>query len=268
MEGLHDLSDTELLRYSRHILLDELGVEGQRRLLASHALVIGAGGLGSPVALYLGTAGVGRITIVDHDTVDLTNLQRQIAHNLSRVGQAKAESARASVLAINPGVDVRALNERADASRLHALVAEADVVIDCCDNFATRHAVNAACVHHAKPLVSGAAIGFDGQISVYDTRDPAAPCYACLFPAEATVEETRCATMGVFAPLVGIIGSMQASEAVRLLAGVGTSMAGRLQILDGRTMEWTEMRATRHPGCSVCSVVKTQHIETLNKAQA
>jgi molybdopterin-synthase adenylyltransferase len=249
---IRDLDDTELLRYSRHILLDEMGIEGQQRLLASHALVIGAGGLGSPVALYLGTAGVGRITIVDHDSVDLTNLQRQIAHDLSRVGTPKAESARTSILAINPGIEVDALVERADAKRLDALVAQADVVLDCSDNFATRQAVNAACVKHARALVSGAAIGFDGQISVYDTRDPAAPCYACLFPPEATFEETRCATMGVFAPLVGIIGSMQAAEAVRLLAGVGTSLAGRLQLLDGRTMEWNEMRAPRNPGCTVC----------------
>jgi molybdopterin-synthase adenylyltransferase len=249
---IRDLDDTELLRYSRHILLDEMGIEGQQRLLASHALVIGAGGLGSPVALYLGTAGVGRITVVDHDSVDLTNLQRQIAHDLSRVGTPKAESARASILAINPGIEVDALVERADAKRLDALVAQADVVLDCSDNFATRQAVNAACVKHARALVSGAAIGFDGQISVYDTRDPAAPCYACLFPPEATFEETRCATMGVFAPLVGIIGSMQAAEAVRLLAGVGTSLAGRLQLLDGRTMEWNEMRAPRNPGCTVC----------------
>ncbi len=247
------LNDDELLRYSRHILLDELGIEGQRRLLSSHALVIGAGGLGSPVALYLGTAGVGTITIVDHDTVDVTNLQRQIAHDLSRVGQPKALSAKASIQRINPGITVHALVERADAARLNTLVAAADVVIDCCDNFDTRHAVNAACVAHRKPLVSGAAIGFDGQITVYDTRQAEMPCYACIFPASSTVEETRCATMGVFAPLVGIIGSMQASEAIRLLAGVGTSLAGRLQLLDGRTMEWNEMRAGRAKACAVCA---------------
>jgi molybdopterin-synthase adenylyltransferase len=247
------LNDDELLRYSRHILLDELGIEGQRRLLSSHALVIGAGGLGSPVVLYLGTAGVGTITIVDHDTVDVTNLQRQIAHDLSRVGQPKARSAKASIERINPGITVHALVERADAARLDTLVAAADVVIDCCDNFDTRHAVNAACVAHRKPLVSGAAIGFDGQITVYDTRQADMPCYACIFPASSTVEETRCATMGVFAPLVGIIGSMQASEAIRLLAGVGSSLAGRLQMLDGRTMEWNEMRAGRAKACAVCA---------------
>ena len=261
----HDgLSDAQLLRYSRHILLDELGIEGQQRLLAAHALVIGAGGLGSPVLMYLATAGVGCITVVDNDTVDITNLQRQIAHTLARVGQAKVASAAQTVAAINPEVKVIALQQRADAALLDTLVAQSDVVLDCCDNFATRHAVNAACVKHAKPLVSGAAIGFDGQISVYDTRDtrdthdthqaqPAdTPCYACVFPAEATFEEVRCATMGVFAPLVGIIGSMQAAEALKLLAGVGSSLAGRLQMLDARSMQWTEIRTGRCLGCTVC----------------
>ena len=246
------MNDDQLLRYSRHILLDEIGIEGQARLLASHALVIGAGGLGSPVVLYLGTAGVGRITLVDHDTVDLTNLQRQIAHNLARVGQPKAESARQTVAAINPDVLLQPVIQRADAAWLDAAVAQADVVIDCSDNFSTRHAVNAACVAHRKPLVSGAAIGFDGQISVYDVRGADAPCYACIFPPAATFEEVRCATMGVFAPLVGIIGTMQAAEALKLLMGLGTSLAGRLQMLDARLMEWTEIRMVRLPACEVC----------------
>lgn len=246
------MTDDQLLRYSRHILLDELGVEGQQRFLEAHALVVGAGGLGSPVALYLGTAGVGRITVVDHDAVDLTNLQRQIAHNLERVGRPKAESIREAVAAINPEVFVRPLVMRADAQALDELVRDADVVIDCCDNFATRQAINRACAAHRKPLVSGAAIRFDGQVSVFDLRDPASPCYACVFPPDQELEETRCATMGVFAPLVGIIGAMQASEALRLLAGVGTSLAGRLQMLDGRTMEWTEMRLRRDARCAVC----------------
>ena len=250
------MNDDQLLRYSRHILLDEIGVEGQSRLLQSHALVIGAGGLGSPVALYLGTAGVGRITLVDHDTVDLTNLQRQIAHNQARVGHPKAESARQTVLAINPGADVSAVSQRADAAWLDAAVATADVVLDCSDNFATRHAVNAACVAHRKPLVSGAAIGFDGQVSVYDTRADDTPCYACVFPPESTFEEVRCATMGVFAPLVGIIGTVQAAEALKLLTGVGTSLAGRLQMLDARAMEWTEIRMGRQAACPVCSAVR------------
>ena len=246
------MNDDQLLRYSRHILLNELGIEGQQRLLASHALVIGAGGLGSPVLMYLGTAGVGKITVVDHDTVDLTNLQRQIAHTTSRVGSPKATSAAQTIAAINPEVEVIALQERADAKRLDTLVAGADLVLDCSDNFTTRHAVNGACVKHRKPLVSGAAIGFDGQISVYDTRDAANPCYACIFPPEAAFEETLCATMGVFAPLVGIIGTMQAAEALKLLAGVGSSLAGRLQMLDARAMEWTEIRMARQAGCAVC----------------
>jgi len=247
------MTDDQLLRYSRHILLDDIGVEGQQRLLDAHALVIGAGGLGSPVALYLGSAGVGRMTLVDHDHVDTTNLQRQIAHDLARVGQPKAESARRSIGAINPDVAVRALVLRADATALDALVREADVVLDCSDNFATRQALNAACVAHRRPLVAGAAIGFDGQVSVYDTRDAASPCYACIFPPESTFEEVRCATMGVFAPLVGIVGSVQAAEALKLLAGVGRSLAGRLLLLDARALEWTELRVERQPDCPVCA---------------
>ncbi|RYF18166.1 MAG: molybdopterin-synthase adenylyltransferase MoeB [Comamonadaceae bacterium] len=247
------MTDDQLLRYSRHILLDEIGVEGQQRLMDAHALVIGAGGLGSPVALYLATAGVGRITLVDNDVVDLTNLQRQIAHNLERVGRPKAESARDAIAAINPDVRVRPVVMRVDAQALDELVPTADVVLDCCDNFATRQAINRACVVHRKPLVSGAAIRFDGQVSVFDTRQPAAPCYACVFPPDQELEEAQCATMGVFAPLVGIIGAMQASEALRLLAGVGTSLAGRLQMLDARSMEWNEMRVKRDPACRVCA---------------
>jgi len=246
------MNDDQLLRYSRHVLLDEIGIEGQRRLLAAHALIIGAGGLGSPVALYLGTAGVGRITVVDHDSVDVTNLQRQIAHNLSRVGQPKAESVRQTVGSINPDVQVQALVRRADAALLDTLVPGADVVLDCSDNFRTRHAVNAACVRHRKPLVSGAAIGFDGQVSVYDTRQAGAPCYACVFAPDAAFEDVACATMGVFAPLVGIIGSVQAAEALKLLAGTGVSLAGRLLMLDARRMEWEQIAIARQPGCPVC----------------
>lgn len=247
------MTDDQLLRYSRHILLQEIGVEGQERLLHARALVIGAGGLGSPVALYLGTAGVGHITLVDHDTVDLTNLQRQIAHTLDRQGMPKAQSARQAIAAINPEPQVHSLHARAQGPLLDELVRQADVVLDCCDNFSTRHAINAACVAHGKPLVSGAAIRFDGQISVYDMRDAASPCYACVFPPDEDFEETRCATMGVFAPLVGIIGSMQAAEALKLLSGAGTSLAGRLQMLDGRGMEWNEVRIARNATCPVCS---------------
>ncbi|KQT09666.1 HesA/MoeB/ThiF family protein [Ramlibacter sp. Leaf400] len=246
------MTDDDLLRYSRHILLEEIGVEGQERLAASHALVIGAGGLGSPVALYLGTAGVGRITLVDDDSVDVTNLQRQIAHAMARVGQPKAQSAREAIAALNPQVQVEALVQRADAALLDRLVPGAGVVLDCCDNFATRQVVNAACFRHGVPLVSGAAIRFDGQLSVFDPRQPDSPCYACLFPADSAPEETRCATLGVFAPLVGIIGAMQAAEALKLLVGVGESLAGQLLMLDARSMEWTRMRTPRRVGCTVC----------------
>ena len=246
------MTDDELLRYSRHILLDELGIEGQARLLGGHALVIGAGGLGSPVSLYLGTAGVGQITLHDPDTVDLTNLQRQIAHTLERVGHNKAESARQAVLALNPGIRVQAVARRAEGDALLTAVAQADVVLDCSDNYATRQAVNAACVALGRPLVSGSAIGFDGQISVFDSRLPGQPCYACVFPPDAAVEEVRCATLGVFAPLVGIIGAMQAAEALKLLAGIGPGLAGRLQMLDARTMRWDEIRLARRATCPVC----------------
>ena len=253
------MTDDQLQRYARHILLDDIGIEGQERLLASHALVIGAGGLGSPVALYLGSAGVGRLTIVDHDCVAVPNLQRQIAHDRASVGRPKAASAKARIGTINPDVQVTAVTRRADAALLDTLVPQADVVLDCTDNFSTRHAVNAACVRHRKPLVSGAAIGFDGQISVYDSRPGAdgttpssGPCYACLFPPDQAFEEVACATMGVFAPLVGIIGTMQAAEALKLLTGVGRSLAGRLLMLDGRGMRWDEIGIARQPGCPVC----------------
>lgn len=246
------MTDDDLLRYSRHILLNEIGVEGQERIAAAHALIIGAGGLGSPVALYLGSAGVGHITVVDDDTVDLTNLQRQIAHTTARVGQPKVNSIQAAIEAINPHVHVTTVQQRADAPLLNALVAQADVVLDCCDNFATRHAINAACVAHQKPLVSGAAIRFDGQVTVYDARNAQSPCYACVFPPDATFEETRCATMGVFAPLVGIIGTLQAAEALKLLSGAGQPLTGRLLMLDGRAMEFTEVRMARHADCPVC----------------
>jgi len=250
------MDDTQLLRYSRHILLNELGIDGQEKLLASHALVIGAGGLGSPVCLYLGSAGVGHITVVDHDQVDATNLQRQIAHTLDRVGQDKAESVRTAIAQINPDVRVTPITQRADAALLDRLVAQADVVIDCCDNFATRQAVNLACVVHHKPLVSGAAIRMDGQVSVFDSTQPQAPCYACIFPPQAMPEETRCATLGVFAPLVGIIGTVQAAEALKILSGMGSHMAGRLLMLDGRELSWTDIRMQRNPVCPVCASLR------------
>ncbi len=246
------MNDDQLLRYSRHILLDDVGIEGQQRLVDSHALVVGAGGLGSPVALYLAASGVGHITLADHDVVDLTNLQRQIAHTTHRVGQPKVSSAAEAMLALNPEIRVTALTQKLDATQLDTLVPTVQVVLDCCDNFATRQAVNAACVKHKVPLVSGAAIRMDGQLSVYDSREAHSPCYACLFPPEHAPEEVQCATMGVLAPLVGVIGTMQAMEAVKLLAGIGSRLTGKLQMLDGRDMAWNELKLQRNPYCPVC----------------
>jgi len=246
------MTDAELLRYARHVLLNEIGVEGQQRIQNARVLVIGAGGLGSPVALYLGSSGVGHLTVVDHDTVDLTNLQRQIAHTEARVGQPKVLSIQTALGAINPAVSVTAMARRADAALLDELVPGIDVVLDCCDNFSTRQAINVACVKYRKPLVSGAAIRFDGQVCVYDARDAQSPCYACVFPAQATLEETRCATMGVFAPLVGVVGSLQAAEALKLISGAGRTLTGRLLMIDGRSMEFTELAVHRDAACLVC----------------
>lgn len=246
------MNDDQLLRYSRHILLDEVGIEGQQRLLDARALVIGAGGLGCPAALFLASAGVGDITLVDHDTVDLTNLQRQIGHTTDRVGQPKVESLATALHALNPGVRVRCLQQRADATLLNEEVPRATVVLDCSDNYHTRHAINAACMHHQVPLVAAAVIRFDGQLSVFDPRQPNSPCYACLFPPDAQFEEVQCSTMGVFAPLVGIMGSMQATEALKLISGAGTPMTGQLLMLDGRSMEWSRMRTHRNTDCQVC----------------
>jgi adenylyltransferase/sulfurtransferase len=246
------LNDEQLLRYSRHILLDEVGIDAQQAWLDAHALIIGAGGLGSPVALYLAASGVGRITLCDPDSVDLTNLQRQIIHRSESVGRPKVDSARDTLAQVNPESRIVGLQERVSGARLEQLVADADVVLDCCDNFATRHAVNRACVKHRRPLVSGAGIRFDGQVSVFDMRRDDSPCYQCLFPENAEMEEMRCAVMGVFAPVVGIIGSIQAAESLKVLGGVGTSLAGRLLILDALAMQWRQVRIPRDPGCLVC----------------
>jgi molybdopterin-synthase adenylyltransferase len=245
------MNDRELLRYSRHILLNEIGVEGQQRIRESSMLIIGAGGLGSPAAFYLAAAGVARLTLVDGDTVDLTNLQRQILHTTARIGTPKAESGRAALAAINSDVDVVQVVIRADEAALDALVAAASVVLDCSDNFATRHALNRACVAHRKPLVSGAAIRFDGQVAVFDLREPDSACYACLFPP-SDGEDELCAVMGVFAPLTGIIGTTQAAEALKLAAGVGETLQGRLLMLDALAMRWHTVRVTRDSECPVC----------------
>lgn len=250
------MTDEQLLRYSRHILLDALGIEGQQRILDTHVLIVGAGGLGSPAALYLASAGIGRITVVDDDVVDLTNLQRQIIHTEARVGMAKAASAKLALAAINPAVDVVPVQKRLAGAELDALVASVDIVLDCTDNFATRHAINRACVHHRKPLVSGAAIRFDGQVSVYDLSRDDAPCYHCLFPEGEDVEEVRCAVMGVFAPLTGIVGTMQAAEALKLAAGIGESLSGRLLLLDVLNMEWRTVKFRRDADCAVCAPLR------------
>ncbi len=250
------MNDDQLLRYSRHILLPEIGVEGQEAILNAKVLVIGAGGLGSPVAMYLASAGVGTLVIADNDTVDLTNLQRQIMHSTEMVDRPKVESARASLQRINPLANVVPLHTRLEGVALDEQVAAADVVLDCCDNFATRHAVNRACVKHRKPLVSGAAIRFDGQVSVFDMRDPEAACYHCLFPEGEDIEEVRCAVMGVFAPIVGMIGTTQAAEALKLIVGCGTLLTGRLLLLDGLAMEWRSVDFGRDPGCAVCGTTE------------
>lgn len=246
------MTDDQLLRYSRHILLPQIGVEGQEAIVNARALVVGAGGLGSPAAYYLASAGIGTLVLADGDTVDLTNLQRQILHRTTSIGQAKAESGRATLAEINPECHVLPVLERLAGERLDAEVAAADIVLDCSDNFATRHAINRACVKFRKPLVSGAAIRFDGQVAVFDPRQDQAPCYHCLFPEGQDVDEVRCAVMGVFAPLTGIIGTTQAAEALKLVAGIGQSLAGRLLLLDGLGMEWREIRVPKDPGCAVC----------------
>lgn len=246
------MDDSQLLRYSRHILLDEIGIEGQNALLQAHVLIVGAGGLGSPAALYLGSAGVGQLTVVDPDTVELSNLQRQIAHTQARVGQHKVNSLAQAVAAINPEVRVHTHAQRADEAWLNDAVTQADVVLDCTDNYATRQAINRACVQHLKPLVSGAAIRMDAQVSVYDARQSGSACYACVFPPHEAANEAQCATMGVLAPLVGIVGSLQAAEAIKLITGMGSSLVGRLWMLDGRDMSTSTIRLSANPHCPVC----------------
>lgn len=246
------MNDNQLLRYSRHILLPQIGYEGQDKLVNSHALIVGAGGLGSPAALYLAAGGVGKLTICDFDVVDLTNLQRQIIHTTRSVGINKAISAQQTIHELNPDVEVRTVCERLTEDSLQALVAEADVVLDCTDNFATRYALNRVCVKLRKPLVSGAAINFEGQVTVFDMRADDSPCYHCLFPEIGNEEGLRCAESGVFSPLVGIIGTTQAAEAMKLLMGIGQSLQGRLLLLDALHMEWRSLKLAKDPACKVC----------------
>lgn len=246
------MNDQDLLRYARHILLNELGIEGQEKLLAARVLIIGAGGLGAPAALYLAGAGVGHIMLADDDVVELSNLQRQIIHTTARLDQPKAVSAQQALNQLNPSVKIEPIVRRLLGSDLEAVVAQADLVLDCCDNFATRHAVNRACVLHGKPLISGAAIRFAGQVSVYDMRYSSSPCYHCLFPEADDADEVSCATTGVLGPLVGIIGSMQAAEAIKLITGMGQLLTGRLLCLDALTMQWSSIGLQRDPECPVC----------------
>ncbi len=246
------MNDQQLLRYSRHILLNEIGIEGQQRLLAARVLIIGLGGLGSPAALYLAASGVGRLTLCDHDTVDFSNLQRQIIHRTATVNQPKVASAKAALHDINPEVECIALDLRADAGQLFELAGNADVVLDCSDNFATRYAVNRACLAQHKPLVSGAAIQFDGQVAVFDFRNQGSPCYNCLFPEDSVAAELRCATTGVFAPLTGIIGTMQAAEALKLLVGIDRGLSGKLLTLNALDMIVTRSTLSKDPACRVC----------------
>ncbi len=248
------MNDEDLLRYARHILLNDFGIEGQERLLASRVLIVGVGGLGSPVAMYLASAGVGTLLLADHDTVEISNLQRQIIHTSDRLGMLKAESGRRAIHALNPSTRVETLLNRMDDASLSQAIAQVDLVVDCTDNFSTRHAINRACVHHRVPLVSGAAVRFDGQISVFDPRNEASPCYHCLFPEAQDVEAVNCATMGVFAPLVGIIGTMQAAEAIKVLTLTGSPLVGRLLILDALDMRWHSVKVKRDPGCPVCGL--------------
>jgi len=246
------MQDNLLLRYSRHIMLPQIEYAGQEKLTQSHALIIGAGGLGAPVALYLAASGVGTLTICDFDQVDLTNLQRQIIHITAAVGQNKALSAQATIASLNPEVRVNVETTKLNAEALAARVAEADVVIDCSDNFATRYLLNQLCFEHKTPLVSGAAIRFEGQLSVFNFRHDESPCYHCLYPDVGGDQELRCADNGVFAPLVGMIGTAQAAEALKILLGIGQTMQGRLLLLDALSAEWRTIRLKKDPSCSVC----------------
>lgn len=247
------LDDAQLMRYARHILLDEYGIEAQEKISAARVLIVGAGGLGSPAAYYLAAAGVGQITLVDDDEVDLSNLQRQILHNSARVGLNKAQSGQMTLQELNPLIQIEPLAQRLSDEDLDRLMPQHDLVLDCTDNFATRHAINRAAVRHHVPIVSGAGIRFSGQISVYDLRNDQAPCYHCLFPEADDVQELRCATTGVLGPLVGMVGCIQAAEALKVLGGFGEPLVGRLLSVDALTMQWHTVRFRKDPDCLVCS---------------
>lgn len=246
------MNDDQLSRYSRHILLPEIDIEGQQTWLNSRVLIVGAGGLGGPAALYLASAGIGHLVIADADSVDLTNLQRQIIHSQNSIGQLKVDSAKQRLLDINADIKVTTIPLRLEGEPLEQQVAAADLVLDCSDNFSTRHAINAACVKYQKPLISGAAVRFDGQVAVFDTRNPEAPCYHCLFPAQGDDRDMPCASFGVFSPLVGLVGSLQAAEALKVLASTGIPLTGRLLLIDLLSTEMRCIRVPRDPACPVC----------------
>ena len=246
------MNDEQLLRYSRHLLLEEIDVVGQEKLLNAHVLVIGAGGLGSAAAPYLAAAGVGRITLMDHDAVELTNLQRQIMHAESSVGKSKVASGKEFLERLNSTIQIETIQAKATSSLLDELLPSVDVVLDCTDNFSTRHLINTACVKNKTPLVSGSALKFDGQVSVFDPRNPKSPCYACIFSPDEQFEEVSCSSMGIFSPLVGIIGAMQAAQALQVLIGFGETLVGRMLLWNGRTTQIDEIRISRNDECSVC----------------
>ena len=245
------MKDEQLLRYSRQIMLPEMDVAGQQRLIDATVLIVGMGGLGCPAAMYLAAAGVGHLIIADDDVVELTNLQRQVAHSQATIGQAKVESARQTLLGLNPDLKITAIQKRLEGAQLSDAVSRADLVVDACDNFSTRFAINAACIEHGKPLVSGAAIRMEGQVAVFDSRDPQSPCYQCLY-SRGEDEDASCAQNGVMAPLVGIIGAVQAMEAIKVICGIGKPLSGRLLLLDASTCQWREMRLPRASGCEAC----------------
>jgi molybdopterin/thiamine biosynthesis adenylyltransferase len=247
------MNDEQLLRYSRHLLLEEIDVVGQEKLLNAHVLVVGAGGLGSAAAPYLAAAGVGHITLMDHDAVELTNLQRQIMHAESSVGKSKVASGKEFLERLNSTIQIETIQAKATNSLLDELLPSVDVVLDCTDNFSTRHLINAACVKSKTPLVSGSALKFDGQVSVFDPRNPKSPCYACIFSPDEQFEEVSCSSMGIFSPLVGIIGAMQAAQALQVLIGFGETLVGRMLLWNGRTTQIDEIRISRNGECSVCS---------------
>ncbi len=248
------MNDEQLLRYSRHILLPEFGIGGQEKLLAAKVLIVGAGGLGAPVSMYLAASGIGNITIADGDSVDLTNLQRQIVHFTKDIGKKKVDSTKETLRMLNSQTIVETIGTRLNQPGINRLVRESDIVLDCTDNFETRHHINRACVKFNKPLVSGAAIRFEGQVAVFDQSKPGSPCYECLFPQNSELEETRCSELGVVSPLVGIVGAIQAMETIKILTDIGLSMNGKLLLIDSLSTDWKVLKLRKDSNCDICNI--------------